>query len=122
METITVKVTREHIAAADGETNMCSIGPIARALRDAVGLPQVEPRNASRFDVMVQPSRLFARGRDVMVMCDAPKDVRDRVLKWDATGKMQPFEFTVAVSRERQAPHAWLIPGWDAPQLRFTRG
>lgn len=93
METITVSVEREDIE--NGSRLICSLCPVAQAMRRAVGLAAATGKTASRFDAMAQPSRLYARGPTATIMCDAPKEVRDRIVRWDGTGEMEPFSFSV---------------------------
>ncbi len=60
---------------------------------------------------MAQPSRLFANGKGGTIACDTPADVRDAILKWDATGKMEPFAFEVETTTAMPRVE-WNVPGF----------
>ncbi len=103
-----IEVTAEDIKGAS--TNMCSMCPVAQAMRRAVGLDPATPETASRFDAMAQPSRLFANGIKGMIACDTPPEVRAAILEWDAKGKMEPFTFEVPTT-QRPPLYEWNLPG-----------
>ncbi len=108
---ITIDVTADDIKK--GSTYCSTLCPVTRAMARAVGLPERTPQNASRWEAMTQPSRLLAVGRET-IMCDTPPEVRDRIIEWDARGKMDPFTFSVETTKER--PHyGWIFPGCFMP-------
>lgn len=89
-------------------TNVCTLDPVAQALRKAVGLKRAgHPHGAkgirpgtSRSDAMAQPSRLYASGPLGIVECETPKEVRDWILRWDETGEGEPFDFEVVARKQ----------------------
>lgn len=102
MSKIHVEVTAEDIDGAS--TNICTLDPITQAMRRAVGLNKATFATATRFDAFTQPSRMYARGPKGQIQCETPVGVRKRILEWDASGTMEPFEFD-APSAPDKAPH-----------------
>ena len=96
---------------ADDSTNFSTADPVAQALRIAVGLPRCTAATARRIEAMAQPSRLFARGPSGQVKCETPKAVRDWIMRWDATGEGEPFEFEVEIGPVEEVSAGYLIPG-----------
>jgi hypothetical protein len=82
MTTKKISVTRTHIENGfKCNANEC---PVANALKDA-GFS--EPRVSDSF--------FMSGGRPIV---DFPSGVSERIRQYDATGKMEPFEFEVSLS------------------------
>lgn len=109
-----------NVRPQDGDsTNVCSLDPVAQALREAVGLSRATPATASRFDAFAQPTRLYAVGARLTIMCDTPPAVAAWIKRWDATGEGAPFSFEVeAQPTDRRAPINFVIPGAQMPTAR----
>lgn len=102
-------------------TSICSICPVAQALREAVGLEYGTWQNASRFDAFAQPTRLFAVGPKGRIMCDTPREVADRIREYDVTGSCDEFSFEVEMDSSRdRAPVNYVIPGAQPPTPRLS--
>ncbi|AMV25464.1 hypothetical protein VT84_13785 [Gemmata sp. SH-PL17] len=89
--TYLVRVTAEHIA--EGVRGSCGSCPIALAIHDAIEDEYGSPLPA--FTVFVSPSNTVFINR-------RPYPLREEVvaaaMKFDRTGEMEPFEFTLELS------------------------
>lgn len=115
MPKITINVRPQE----DDSTNICTMCPVAQALREAVGLERATMKTASRGAAFAQPDRLFALSEKMTVACDTPPDVTAKIKRWDATGEMEPFSFQVNAATGRlPAPIEWQFPGCTPPSMR----
>jgi hypothetical protein len=110
-----MKLTIKVQAHDDDATHMCTLSPLAQALRKAVGLPRATFKTASRHEAFEQPTRLYARGSKWQIQCAMPPDVGERMKGWHATGELEPFTFEVEafpVTKDNAALGEFIYPGF----------
>lgn len=79
-----IKVTQQHIN--DGEQSQCSICPVALAIKAAASITRVN----------VYPSFVSYLTNEYYLK-DLPDHVGGRILHFDETGQMSPFEFELDI-------------------------